>query len=157
MELNEFLVKAKVNTYATSGEGGERILEDGSKELVYEEGGFKYRDRYFGFGPFAGEEIVWKDGRPFWAMNYYGSPVSGAVPAEKFYEFLKRALRKVTREKPFRGPDNFKEGDFEYINESEGGVGDFAGIEMILCRGEEVYKLSYHGGFIKTKLEPVGT
>ncbi len=30
-QLNKFLVKAKINTYASSGEGGEKVLPDGSK------------------------------------------------------------------------------------------------------------------------------
>lgn len=55
MELQDFLVKAKINTYASSGEGGEKKLEDGGRELIFENGEYKYRDRYFGFNPFIGE------------------------------------------------------------------------------------------------------
>ena len=29
MELKEFLIKAKKATYASTGEGGEKVLEDG--------------------------------------------------------------------------------------------------------------------------------
>ena len=47
-QLSKFLVKAKINTYASSGEGGEKILPDGGKEFEFEEKEFKYRDRYFG-------------------------------------------------------------------------------------------------------------
>ena len=45
MELRQFLVLAKISTYASEGEGGERMLADGSKELTFQKGGFKYRDR----------------------------------------------------------------------------------------------------------------
>lgn len=38
MELNEFLVKAKVEIYASNGEGVEVTLEDSSKEQTYQEG-----------------------------------------------------------------------------------------------------------------------
>lgn len=31
MQLEQFLVKAKTRTYASGGEGGERILEDGGR------------------------------------------------------------------------------------------------------------------------------
>ena len=48
-QLSKFLVKAKINTYASSGEGGEKTLSDGSKEFEFEEKELKYRDRYFGF------------------------------------------------------------------------------------------------------------
>lgn len=44
-QLSKFLVEAKINTYASSGEGGEKILPDGSKELEFEKKEFKYRDR----------------------------------------------------------------------------------------------------------------
>jgi len=67
MRLSEFLVKAKIATYASEGEASEIVLEDGAKELTFEDGKFKYRDRYYGFNPFVGEEIatsevVQKDG-----------------------------------------------------------------------------------------------
>jgi len=56
--FTKFIIKAKQNTYAKSGEGGEEVLADGSKELVFKEKNFKYRDRYFGFNPFIGQEVV---------------------------------------------------------------------------------------------------
>jgi len=59
-ELCRFLVKAKINTYASAREGA--ILRDGSKELVFSEGKWLYRDRYFGFNPFIGEETVFYQG-----------------------------------------------------------------------------------------------
>jgi len=37
IELLSFLVKAKINTYASSGKGGERIISDGSKEFGFKE------------------------------------------------------------------------------------------------------------------------
>jgi hypothetical protein len=66
MDLLQFLVIAKTSTYAAGGEAFERNLEDDSKVFTYEDkqSGFKYIDRYFGFNPFGGEEIVWKGNRP---------------------------------------------------------------------------------------------
>jgi hypothetical protein len=148
MELDEFLVKAKINGYASSGEGGERILEDRSKELIFEENNFKYRDRYFGFNPFIGEEIVWKEGEIIWGMHYYGRVLSEEIPAKEIYEFLKEALRQVRKDKPFRGPESFKKEHFEYVNEVNGSVEEFCGIEKIFYNGKEVYRLVYHGGSI---------
>lgn len=63
VELNKFLVRAKINTYASSGEDGEVVLEDGSRELSYKSGKWKYRDRHFGLNPFIGEEVVWMNGK----------------------------------------------------------------------------------------------
>ena len=148
MELSNFLVKARINTYASIGEGKEdevRALEDGSIEFVYEENGFRYRDRYFGFNPFIGEEIVWQNGEVIWGMNYYGRITSDVVPEKQVYEFLRKALRQVTEDRPFRG-NNFREGDFEYINESKGTIKSFNGVERVLHKGQEIYRLNYHGG-----------
>tara|TARA_Y100000310_G_C20695329_1_gene825268 strand:+ start:1290 stop:1748 length:459 start_codon:yes stop_codon:yes gene_type:complete len=151
MELNSFLIKAKKATYASSGEGGENQLEDGSKELIFEEGVFKYRDRYFGFDPFVGEEIVWKDNQLFWAMNYFGKIFGEQISAKEIYNFLKKAMSLVEEKRPFRGPSEFEEGDFKYVDVSKGTIEMFEGKEEIFYKGELVYFLYYHGGFVKTK------
>ncbi|TAL20188.1 hypothetical protein EPN90_01480 [Patescibacteria group bacterium] len=149
MQLEDFLVKAKINTYASVGEGGERKLDDGGKEFVYEEGEWKYRDRYFGFSPFIGEEVVWKDGKVIWAMNYYGRVLSEKVSPEEIYQFLKKILRQVRAERPYRGPRQFKEGDFSYKNSNHGALEDFEGLEIILYQGSRIYELRYIGGIVK--------
>lgn len=150
-QLSKFLVKARINTYASGGEGGEKVLPDGSKEFEFREGEFKYRDRYFGFDPFIGEEIVWQDEKAVWGMNYYGKIISEITPAKSVYQFLREALKKITEDKPFRGPDNFKKGDFEYINKIKGTIEKVEGEETIFYKGKLVYKLTYHGGIIKEK------
>ena len=151
MKLEQFLVKAKTNTYASEGEGSEEILADGSKELTFQENGFKYRDRYFGFNPFIGEEVVWYEDRVIWAMNYYGTVFDKVVPADQAYRFLGKAMRQVKEDRPFRGPHSLKEQDFEYVDEGKGTVESFVGVERILYKGQEIYRLDYHGGSIKTK------
>ncbi len=148
MGLEEFLVTAKKNTYVSNGEGGERKLEDGSRELVYEEGEFRYKDRYLGFDPFVGEEIVWRKGKVVWAMNYYGAVSPSNVLAEKVYKFLKKAMAQVEKTRPFRGPNEFLEGQWKYIDKSDGSVNSFEGIERIYFQDEKVYELKYHGGKI---------
>ena len=59
-QLSKFLVRAKISTYASSGEGGENLLPDGNKEFEFKEKEFRYRDRYFGFNPFVGQEVVFQ-------------------------------------------------------------------------------------------------
>ena len=146
MTLSEFLVKAKVRGYATDGERGEALLEDGGKELSYREGSYEYRDRYYGFNPFVGEEVVWRDGKAIWAMNYFGSVSDpSAVPID-VYRFLQQAMRRVEVERPFRGPVTFSDEALSYRDESEGDMEQFAGTETILRSGREIYCLTYHGG-----------
>jgi hypothetical protein len=148
-KLNNFLVKAKINAYASNGEDEEKILPDGSKEFKFKEGEFKYRDRYFGFNPFIGEEVVFRKGEVIWGMNYYGKIISENIPPKQIYQFLQEALKKTTEDKPFRGPNSFKKDDFEYINNAKGTFEEFIGQENILYKKQIVYRLNYHGGLIK--------
>ncbi len=145
MELNEFLVKAKISTYSSS-KAKKNILRDGAKELTFKEGEFKYRDRYYGFNPFVGEEIVRRKNKLVWTMNYFGRIFFDVVSEKQVYKFLQSAMKQVKEDRPFRGPHNFKKGDFEYLDESTGDINNFSGIERILFQGQEIYKLNYHGG-----------
>ncbi len=149
MDLSGFLFRAKISTYATVGEGGEKFLKDGSKEFVYQEKDYKYRDRYFGFNPFIGQEIVRKNDKLIWGMNYYGSIAYNIVSEKMVYEFLKKALQTVPKAKPFRGADHYTRNDFEYHNKSKGTIEKFTGTEKIYYKGQEIYSLHYHGGLIK--------
>lgn len=149
MELSEFLIAAKTGTYASNGEANEQKLPDGSLELTYGAGEFSYRDRYYGFDPFVGQEIVFQDGKAIWSMNYYGHTVDKKYPAAQVYAFLQKAMRQVTLERPFRGPSTFEEGNFTYNDESSGTLESFSGVERILFNGHKVYQLKYHGGTIK--------
>ncbi len=151
MDLEKFLVNAKVYAYASGGGWDEGFLEDGSKELGFEEGEFRYRDRYFGWDPFVGEEVVWHGDRIIWAMNYYGLVFDEVVPAAEVYAFLQQAMNQVHEDRPFRGPKSLKKDDFEYFDESQGTVDRFTGFEKIYYREREIHRLHYHGGRVKSK------
>lgn len=150
-KLNKFLIKAKINTYASNGEGGEKSLPDGSKEFEFTKGEFRYRDRYFGYNHFIGEEIVWQNKKVIWGMNYRGEIISEVISAKEIYRFLQEALKSITKDKPFRGPDNLKKDNFRYVNKASGTVEKFEGKEIIFYKGRLVYKLIYHGGIVKEK------
>src|SRR5262245_52784991 len=70
-ELNEFIVRAKSATYVGNGEPVSPCRL-GSHDLRFEDGWWAYHDSYFGGSDFIGEEVVYLEGRPVWAMNYYG-------------------------------------------------------------------------------------
>jgi len=148
MELKQFLIHAKLNSYSTGKESLK--LPDGRKEFRVEADGFTYQDQYIGENPFVGQEIVWHAGQVVWGMNFYGRVVSDIVPAEQIYTFLQKAMRQIKEERPFRGPDTFNEHDFAYCDESQGTVEGFMGVERILYQGQEVYRLDYHGGSVTT-------
>ena len=151
-KLSAFLVDAKRNTYAAQrGTVPSSRLE--SHDFAYERGPFRYLDSYVGEVRFSGEEVVWYEGRPIWSMNYYGR-LLGPEPGPGFGDFLKRALLKVPESKPFRGPDDYGEGDYRFRQVFEGGteslsgVEAFSGREEILYRDVAVYRLWFHGGLL---------
>ena len=148
MNLSEFLVEAKINTYASNGEGVESNLDDGSHELIWRNGIWKYRDRYLGFNPFLGEEVVWYQDKITWGMNYYGKVTSNEVNINEVYGFLKKALGQVVTERPFRGPAEFREGDWYYVNKNSGSIDDFSGLEEICLGNQKIYELDYRGGLL---------
>ncbi len=141
--------KSCLATYASGQALDQRVLDDGCKELTFSEGEFRYRDRYYGFDPFIGEEVVFRAGKAAWAMNYCGGLSGGAADAGQVYAFLQKAMRLVRAERPFRGPEHFAEGEFDYRDESEGTPERFSGEERIFFRGECAYRLLYHGGVIR--------
>lgn len=145
-----FLIRAKRATYAAGG-GEVTSSRPQSHDLAYQEGAWSYLDTYLGGFAFAGEEAVWKDGTPVWAMNYYGSmtfdPDARPIP-DGFGDFLKHALMAVPAEAPYRGPADFREGRFTYTCRWDGSPERFHGEETIACDGEPIYLLRFHGGII---------
>lgn len=143
-EQVEFLLRAKKKTYA--GKGAEAAASrPNSHDFVYEENGLKYIDTYLGGFFFTGEEAMWLNGAPFWAMNY-----SGRVLSDEFNgDFLKLALLNVPEEKPYRGPECFKEGEYTYSCKADGSPEWFQGYEEIRYRGQRVYECFFHGGKVE--------
>jgi hypothetical protein len=70
-DLTRFIVTAKRATYVGDGEKA-NPSRPGSHDLTFAQGAFMYRDSYFGGTDFIGQEVVWHEGEPVWAMNYYG-------------------------------------------------------------------------------------
>jgi hypothetical protein len=145
-ELALFLVEAKKNTYAAQ-KGLAASSRKGSKDLAYRRGRFDYRDSYFGERDFSGQEIVYRDEKPFWSLNYYGRMLTEEVP-EGFIEALREALARVEKEEPYRGCRNHTKNDFAYSCIPVGDISFFHGHEAITCKGQEIYRLYFHGGQI---------
>ncbi len=140
----DFLITAKKNTYAAHAPEM-KPSRPRSHDISYEEGKLLYIDTYLGGERFSGEEAVWREGQPLWAMNY-----SGRTLSKKFSgDFLKQALLRVPRELPFRGPLVHKSGDYSYHCTVSGGFEWFQGYEEIFCESEKVYECFFHGGMIK--------
>jgi hypothetical protein len=146
MDLLTFLLDAKMHGYASAGERDESQMEDGGKRLRYRFGKYLYQDIYYGSNPFIGEELVFKDGAAAWAMNYYGRVLDPSAPAGEVYRFLQEAMRLVKADRPFRGPESHRNGDWEYQDASQGDLNGFNGEEKIFFQNRLVYLLHYRGG-----------
>ena len=147
--LCAFLVEAKTNTYA-AGDVAEKILEnDQSTTLIYENGDLRYHDNYFGGEPFGGREVVFLKDDPIYIMVYYGLVQPSVSDFDRVYVFLQKALSLIPESHPFRGPNEYVDGDLIYKNTYTGGVDHFFGEEVISSTdGKELYRARYAGGFI---------
>jgi hypothetical protein len=146
MDLDDFLVEAKRLTYGSGAEP--KRLEDSSKEYLVTHDEYTYRDRYFGGNPFIGEEVVFRDGKPVWSMNYYGKATGRT--SDEVFGFLGKILGLVEKSKPYRGPENYVDGAWSYSMMSRGSINSFWGEEEIQYEGIRVYWLRFHGGEIDT-------
>jgi hypothetical protein len=150
--LRKFLRDAKRNTYAAEG-GAQcvKALLDGSRQLEFRQGPFLYRDIYFGTAFFSGIETVSVPEGPLWTMAYAGGirdPIDD-YQVQDVYRFLREALRTCPVSNPYRGAEEFQNGEFRYDNHHQGQIDRFSGSERITWRHQEVYTLSYAGGFLK--------
>ncbi len=150
MTLTEFLIQGKRAGYAGAGEEGELAFDDGSKGFRFAAEGLTYLDRYRGFNPFAGTEtIADSEDRLIWVMNYYGAAIPDHPDAKAIYACLREAMRLITPEYPFRGPEQLTQGALRYVNDQIGDLDGFHGVERIFEHDKPVYTLYYHGGTMR--------
>jgi hypothetical protein len=150
MELIDFIIQSKISSYASAGEGREKKFDDDSVGFEIISDGYRYLDQFNGFNPFAGSEKVFGEGNELlWVMNYFGEILPSGSDPKKIYYFLREAMRLITPEYPFRGPNSYENQNYRYVNQQYGSFNRFHGIEKIFENDEEVYVLYYHGGKLK--------
>src|SRR3990167_1993362 len=148
-QLAEFLNEANKNTYANKDAAKVSATRLKSEDYHFEKDGLIYHDTYFGARDFIGEEVVYKDGEPVWAMNYYGFILKPEASTKEVYSILRPALMQEYSDiLPVRGPKEYKEGESIYRNSVEGSLERFSGNEEIILKGDKVYNCWYHGGAI---------
>jgi hypothetical protein len=148
-QLEAFIVKAKAATYVGDG-APSPSCRPGSHDLEFRDGDFGYLDSYFGGTDFIGEEVVYYQGEPVWAMNYYGRILEPEmIAAAEAGQIIKQSLSEMYQEDRFLGGFEYDTGDGVYTDTSEGNVTAFTGAEWITREGFRVYELVYHGGLIK--------
>ena len=143
-ELACFLVKAKKVTYASKTNKINSSRKE-SHDYSYQENDYIYFDSFFGAENFSGQEVVYKDGKPCWSMNYYGRVIGKSFDGD----FLKEALLHVEEELPFRGPSFYQKGEYFYLLHVQGQIDFFQGIEEIYYQTHKVYEGFIQGGIVK--------
>ena len=149
-ELKKFLGKSNKSTYANKKAKKSKSTRLKSEDYHFEEGGLIYHDTYFGAGDFIWEEIVYKNKKPVWGANYFGFIINNKIDKNEIYDFLRQALmQNHESEIPVRGPARFSFEKWDYKFSFNGNLENFFGEEVILFKGEIVYRCLIHGGFIK--------
>lgn len=147
--LSRIIVKAKAATYVGGGikTAPSRL---GSHDLSWSEGSWRYLDSYFGGTDFIGQETLWFEDSPIWAMNYYGYiRRPDLIDGSRAGETIKAALSSMYREGRFLGGFQWTGPHGEYRDQSSGDPLHFHGREIILVDGVEAYALDYFGGLVK--------
>jgi hypothetical protein len=146
-ELRQFLFDSNQAGYG-SGEEKRWIKElNGSTSISYKRDDWKSHDNFFGGEPYGGRIIVSYKNRPVWMMVYYGFIVPGIKP-DLVYEILKKALLKMPKDAPFRGPKKFEDSGLSYLNEWIGDIENYSGEEKIFQGKKMIYKADYMGGLV---------
>ena len=152
-QLEAFIVVAKAATYVGAGK---KCLSyrPASHDLQFHDGAFSYLDSYFGGTDFIGQEVVYYDGAPVWAMNYYGRILEPArIAAADAGWVIQQSLSKLYEQGRFLGGWKHSTDLGTYVDTNEGDVASFTGVEWITREVDgkdvRVYELVYHGGLIK--------
>ena len=148
-ELNRFIVQAKAATYVGDGQKTQSSRA-GSHDLKFQKGAFSYLDSYFGGADFIGQEVVYYENEPIWAMNYYGRIIKPeSITAAEAGQIIKASLSRLYQEGRFLGGFEFSTDGYTYTDTNQGGPESFTGKERITRDNLKVYELVYHGGLIK--------
>lgn len=156
-ELLRFIAQAHRNTYAAPKEIRQKSKMQipflpGHKCYNFKEGNWEYFDCYAGSQWAPGREVVLFQGNPVWAMAYQGKhneTFSDDFFQTEAFPFLKKALTNMDEKMPFRGPEEFTEGDFQYTFKMNGDYSYFTGREAITHKGIEVFFQDVIGELIK--------
>ncbi|MBB3564233.1 hypothetical protein FHX06_005588 [Rhizobium sp. BK512] len=148
LELNSFIVEAKSQTYV-AGAKSQPSYRIGAHDIGYKRGIWRYLDSYFGGTDFAGQEVVWLEEKPVWAMNYFGRIIEpGIIDSTIAGTVICAALSQLYRQGRFLGGMVLHHALGHYVDSSEGDCTHFRGHEFILVDGLKAYELDYRGGLI---------
>lgn len=133
----------------------EQTFADGSTKIIWENGGFRYSDKFFGGEPFGGMTVVRFEGKACFVMVYHGLVFPG-VEKELAYGCLQKALMEVDKDFPVRGPSLFKTEvsgiRLKYTRVLNGSdISQFNGKETITTPDRNVYEAYFAGGLVNLR------
>lgn len=149
-QLKAFKKEASGAGYESEGPKNEIKEKDGSTTFWYESGDWKFHDNYFGGEPYGGRTVILYKNKPVWMMVYYGRLDDKVSDINEAYLFLRKALR-ADKDEGFRGPKEFNEGKFRYINNWQGDLENYSGKEEIYRNGNRMYTAMYMGGLVNQR------
>lgn len=152
IDLHNFLIEAKKETYANENVEKVKSTRRGSHDYEYTKDNWTYHDTYFGGTDFQGQEVVYRqDDTPIWGMIYYGKTLDVSLSEEAMDKALRPALMQVGQDDviPVRGPKEFENQGYQYTFKVTGDLTSFEGEETIEKEGNKVYTLKCHGGIIR--------
>ncbi|MCK5128983.1 MAG: helix-turn-helix transcriptional regulator [Clostridiales bacterium] len=145
VQSKEFLFEGKKNTYAAGAPQDKVSSRPYSHDLTYKRGNFLYIDTYLGSEIFLGEEALWIDKNPVWAMNYQGRVLHEMFDGKIF----KNALVLGCEKQLYRGPLVYQHKKFSYHCKYDGDFNWFQGYEEMFYESEKIYEGYFHGGIVK--------
>ena len=152
IDLHNFLIEAKKETYANENVEKVKSTRRGSHDYEYTKDNWTYHDTYFGGTDFQGQEVVYRQAdTPIWGMIYYGKTLDESLSEEAMDKALRPALMQVGQDDviPVRGPKEFENQGYQYTFKVTGDLTSFEGEETIEKEGNKVYTLKCHGGIIR--------
>ena len=152
IDLQNFLIEAKKETYANGTAEKVNPTRRGSSDYEYKNDKYSYHDTYFGGTDFQGQEVVYQqDDTPIWGMIYYGRTLDESLSEEAMDNALRPALMRVGEDDtiPVRGPKEFENQGYKYTFKVTGDLTNFEGEETIEKEGAKIYTLKCHGGRIR--------
>lgn len=152
IDLQNFLIEAKKETYANGTVEKAKSTRRGSSDYEYKNDKYSYHDTYFGGTDFQGQEVVYQqEDTPIWGMVYYGRTLDESLSEEAMDNALRPALMQVGEDDtiPVRGPKEFENQGYKYTFEVTGDLTNFEGEETIEKEGKKIYTLKCHGGMIR--------
>jgi len=130
-DLEKFIIAAKSACYVGDGAAASSCRTN-SHDLGFRKGDWRYLDSYFGGSHFIGQEVVWQNDLPMWAMNYYGYILRpDIIDAKKAGEIIKTSLSALYAKNRFLGGIEHLVGSYIYNDRNTGDVSAFHGIETI--------------------------